>query len=87
MTLDEMIAVLMAAKDGKVIQFRNVCGWEDAEDVYWNFRVNEYRVKPEPEVVGFYAWKASDGYVVNKLQNPNLELEFIDGKLTGAKVL
>ena len=59
MTIDEMIAVLQAAKARKQIQFRfrvdqmqlKKCEWEDCETPGWNFGDCEYRVKPEPRTV------------------------------------
>lgn len=51
MTIDEMIAVLQAAKQGETLQvMRNRDGsWVDlGEAPNWNFSVNTYRVKPEP---------------------------------------
>ena len=49
MTIDEMIAILRAAKEGKAIEFRRPGGgmWFSAEPV-WCFNKYEYRVKPEP---------------------------------------
>lgn len=55
-TLDDMIAVMQAAKDGKQIQCRqrkvSHCSpqeWIGYEPPYWNWVDFEYRVKPEPE--------------------------------------
>jgi hypothetical protein len=53
MDLDEMIAVLQAAKEGKEIevQFPNTVGgqkWHDAISPIWNFSNGNYRIKPEP---------------------------------------
>lgn len=56
MTHDEMIAVIQAHRDGKVVQWKlNVLHiaaspWQDckSEDEPWNFVVAEYRIKPEP---------------------------------------
>ncbi len=50
MTLDEMIAVLQAAKRGGAIQWRyrgELGAWQDDAPV-WNFRSCDYRVKPKP---------------------------------------
>lgn len=50
MTIDEMIAVLRAAKEGKVIQFRDKeqqLKWHDCILQSWNFHLYDYRVKPE----------------------------------------
>lgn len=48
MTTDEMIAVLVAAKNGKTIQSRIINSknaWEDSPFPNWNFQRYEYRVK------------------------------------------
>ena len=52
-TIDEMIEVMVAAKDGKTIQARRHgrCAdamWVDAPVVGWNWGDFDYRVKPEP---------------------------------------
>ena len=52
MTIDEMIAVLQAANDGKKIQIRwkdeLTDNWQDVScSPYWDFRILDYRVKPE----------------------------------------
>jgi hypothetical protein len=55
MTHDEMIAVIQAHKDGKVIQFKRNCGvcdWTSLAKVklpHWNFSAVKYRVKPMPK--------------------------------------
>lgn len=65
MTIDEMIAVLQAAKEGKNIEFSHYSGRRDGENIgrscakspewrraftpTWNFHKYEYRVKPEPQ--------------------------------------
>ncbi len=50
MTDDEIIAVLQARKEGKIIQTRShfhpLEGWQDCTPV-WDFYQNDYRVKPE----------------------------------------
>lgn len=52
MTIDEMITVLQAAKDGKKIQARESrrdgAQWTPATAPVWNFAAFAYRVKPEP---------------------------------------
>lgn len=50
MTIDEMIAVLQAAKAGKQIQCQEngLTYWMDVDDPTWNFYRRSYRVKPEP---------------------------------------
>ena len=54
MTLDEMIAVMQAAKAGKTIQSKSKRyedGWGDTPDPVWNFNLYLYRVKPEPRTI------------------------------------
>lgn len=56
MTIDEMIAVLQAAKDGKEIQWRPVSErldfpWKDSSATALNFADYQYRVKPEPRTI------------------------------------
>ena len=50
MTHDEMIAVIQADKDGKVIQyFCDASGrWIAAKTPQWDFQNTQYRIKPEP---------------------------------------
>ena len=88
MDIDSMIAVLRAAKEGKVIQAKHHDGvWRDS-DPSWNFRSNEYRVKPEPVVVGLDVCLREYGLsALTSTKDVNLELTFEEGKLTGAKVL
>lgn len=49
-TIDAMVAVMNAAKEGKEIQRRCAGdkGWNDASRPAWNWVDFEYRVKPEP---------------------------------------
>ncbi len=59
MTTDEMIAVLVAAKQGKRIQAKStnsMGGWTDCPFPSWDFRNYEYRVKPTPwyVILGFH---------------------------------
>jgi hypothetical protein len=56
MTIDEMAAVLEAAKDRKQIQYRcfGTSEWVDTVEPVWNFADYEYRAKPEP--VGRREW-------------------------------
>ena len=51
MELDEMIAVLQAAKEGKKLELRSRkmgTGWIDCTHSIWNFAGFDYRIKPEP---------------------------------------
>ena len=86
MDIDSMIAVLQAAKEGKVIQCDGG-GWRDTPDPMWNFGNTKYRAKPEPVKVELQVGTTTDGKFIYTFENPNLELEFTEGKLTGAKVL
>ena len=55
--IDHMIAVLMAAKEGKAIQSSchpysdNDVHWRDSPKPSWNWAMFDYRVKPEPRRV------------------------------------
>jgi hypothetical protein len=49
-----MIAVLQAAKSGKIIQCRPInseCSWVTLTNPVYNFSICDYRVKPEPRVI------------------------------------
>lgn len=48
-TLDNMIAVLQAHKEGKQIQMRgqHLKEWRDAKVLNYNWTLYDYRVKPE----------------------------------------
>lgn len=66
MTIDEMIAVLQAAKAGKAIQCKGKRDkeWSDItpfENATWDFNLADYRVKPEPREwwLHSYAGKSS----------------------------
>lgn len=64
MTIDEMIAVLQAAKEGKAIQWRHrgtsdQDWWNAPGNLGWNFDLHEYRVRPKPREV-FVTYR-SDG--------------------------
>lgn len=55
MTIDEMIAVLEAAKAGKAIEWKWQAGvsgrteeWRVSNNPMWSFNNIDYRVKPEP---------------------------------------
>lgn len=71
MTIDEMITVLQAAKEGKLIQCREKTDddsayWTEGSvgSFVWNFNNYDYRVKPEPMELD--AWLGKDG----KLAHP-----------------
>jgi hypothetical protein len=60
MTIDEMIAVLQAAKDGKPIQFADKCNpshWCNDSKPDWDFTSCNFRVKPpEPPECWLNIW-------------------------------
>lgn len=62
MTIDEMIAVMQASKEGAVIQCRRTgdTKWETAQGPVWNWLSYVYRVKPEPRE--WYAVLDCDGF-------------------------
>lgn len=66
MTIEQMIEVLQAYKEGKTIQLRNksfkYSVWEDSLCHTFNFSSCEYRIKPEPAV--YYAVVRNDGGAV-----------------------
>lgn len=47
-TIDEMMAVLQAHKEGKIIQCRRSSAgtWQDLDEPSWNFGDFHYRIKP-----------------------------------------
>lgn len=50
MTNQEIIAVIQAYEDGKVVQYEAYTGeWYSVKTPEWNFQKWSYRVKPEPE--------------------------------------
>lgn len=70
MTIDEMIAVLEAAKRGETIQSRPNGGsrWEDTPLPSWAFASREYRIKPrEPRVL--YLLALDNGDICNVVYN------------------
>lgn len=55
-TIDEMIEVMQAYKDGKTIEFTDFYyddNWKEIDSPYWNWRLFDYRVKPEPKYVPY----------------------------------
>ena len=56
MTIDEMIEVLQAYKEGKAIQAVPLCdnsGWYDVKKPSWDFSAMEYRIKPEKKIIPY----------------------------------
>tara|TARA_R110000764_G_scaffold40882_1_gene91455 strand:- start:3142 stop:3450 length:309 start_codon:yes stop_codon:yes gene_type:complete len=82
MTHDEMIEVIKAHKDGKVIQFRPriVRGeWMTMTKgvaPIWNFDMTEYRVKPEPKEYWLVPYVAMLGFMVFEYHPAILPPEF-----------
>ena len=71
MSIDEMIAVLQAAKAGEQIQSRyhnTRKPFTDSEPI-WDFCLFDYRVKPEPREWWLQPAPTCDGYYV--LTDPN----------------
>jgi hypothetical protein len=68
MTHDEMIAVIQAHKDGKVIQFRCIRDrgdWMTKKTApNWNFDAVDYRAKPEPKEYWLVPYKGRSGFTV-----------------------
>lgn len=56
-TVDEMIEVMKAYKEGKPIEFRGKAPgyqtWKAADEPIWDWDSLDYRVKPEPEYVPY----------------------------------
>lgn len=70
MTHDEMIAVIQAHKDGKIIQSKSkgkLGKFSDVEgnDPTWNFNAADYRVKPEPHTAYAVIDKGGNTYWYN----------------------
>jgi hypothetical protein len=70
MTHDEMIEVIQAHKDGKVIQFKRNCGvcdWTSLAKVkspHWNFSAVKYRIKPMPKEYWLVPYTDRLGFMV-----------------------
>jgi hypothetical protein len=71
MTHDEMIAVIQAHKDGKVIEectngrYGNAGAWGKSGDwPVWDFRLKDYRVKPMPKEYWLVPYKGRGGFTV-----------------------
>lgn len=69
MTIDEMILILQAAKEGKAIQYWHTEVpspiWRDVnlKSVRWNFQHNLFRVKPEPREFTLFRNKSTGVFV------------------------
>lgn len=78
MAIDDMIAVLRAAKEGKVIQFtsnRRIEDWQSGQRLGFNFDDFDYRVKPEPpkprewDLRGEHVYEVGGAGSINALVN------------------
>jgi len=49
MTLDQMIEVLTAAKNGEAIEYKfsTTVEWQDCKEPQWNFDYHDYRIAPK----------------------------------------
>ena len=65
-SIESMIEVLQAYKDGKKIEFLNIVGvWEKLTNPSWDFRAYEYRIAPEPKKkMKLGAWLRPAGQLV-----------------------
>ena len=85
MTIDEIIAVLQAYKEGKKIEASNSGEWGYCKYPLWDFANWKYRIAPEPTKRYLIVNPEQVAFVDRNVAN--LELTFIDGKLIEAKVL
>lgn len=66
-SIESMIEVLQAYKDGKKVEFRNATHYPewtacDSTGPAWNFYESEYRIAPEPrKKVKLEAWLMTNG--------------------------
>jgi len=85
-TLDEMIAVMQAAKEGKTIECRisnahALSHWYEEKNPWWNWKEFDYRVKPgEPRRVWIsYDFEdAIEGYLAYPTKQFGDSTEFIE---------
>lgn len=64
MTNQEIIAVIQAYEDGKVVQYEAYTGeWYSVKTPEWNFQKWSYRVKPEPEPPKYEPFSFEDDLV------------------------
>jgi hypothetical protein len=82
MTHDEMIAVIEAHKNGKIIQYQRFNGLfaDTAGDPSWNFNCETYRIKPEPMVIF-----AEVSYITGQVFRASIEPMFHHGNNTTIK--
>jgi hypothetical protein len=76
MTHDEMIAVIQAHKDGKLIECRGkeFISWSPAHNPAWDFRGYDYRIKPEPRRI-WVNYYGNDDYGNACLSRENADRE------------
>jgi hypothetical protein len=91
MTHDEMIAVIQAHKEGKVIQFRRLCdrgGWATkVTPPNWNFDAVVYRAKPMPKEYWMVPYKNKLGFIVFGSSTKNLDSDWYNDKLDFANTI
>jgi hypothetical protein len=98
MTHDEMIEVIQAHKDGKVIQVNTDGayssdgpnrGWLDAieRELMWNFELNDYRVKPAPKEYWMVPHADKLGFMVFGSSPKNLEPDLYSVELDFANTI
>ena len=66
-SIESMIEVLQAYKDGKKIEYRIIGStqWSAIDDPQWHFKGCEYRIAPEPKKkVKLKAWLSSTGQLM-----------------------
>jgi hypothetical protein len=89
MTHDEMIAVIQAHKDGKVIQYRRMAqdGWVLASTPTWNFSELDFRAEPEPKEYWLVPYKNKLGFTVFGSSTKNLDSDWYNDKLDFANTI
>lgn len=83
MTPEEKGALLLAAHEGKPLQYRKwgAASWEDCNSVGGIYDYEYYRVKPEPEPREFWLWLNGRGEVLHKFLKPisPADVQFLSG--------
>lgn len=90
MTLDEMIAVLEAAKRGEQIQHRarefEDWDWSDSPDPTWDFDSYDYRVKPRGPRVR-YLLEFANGHTYDRVYETHKRAEEVASLTTDSRVI
>ena len=75
MTIEEMIAVLQAAKEGKKIRFRNKGreDWYNIDNTVWNFEFCEYEAVKEPRHFWINIYPNGDRIAYPTKENADLQ--------------